>query len=161
MEKPKPVFYLICFLLMLIGTGFSYGQGINFSGKWKFNASKSKQNEQFSMAPLDVTITQDGNSMTLERHYNFQGQDFTSTDKYTLDGKECVNQGWQGSQKKSTVSWTEDNKSLVLKSKVPMQDGGEFSITETISMAGENLSLAVNATSPMGELVETYVFDKQ
>ncbi len=161
MKKSKNVISVLCFMVLILFAGVSSGQGVNFSGKWKFNASKSKQNEQFSMAPLDVTITQETNAMSLERHYNFQGQDYTGKDKFTLDGKECVNEGWQGSQKKSTVSWSEDGKSLIIKSKVPMQDGGEVSITETLSMNGENFSMAVVANSPMGELTETYVFDKQ
>ncbi|GAJ14433.1 unnamed protein product, partial [marine sediment metagenome] len=89
MKKIK--FLLAFFLISAVATA----QVVNFSGTWKLNSSKSKLNDEFSMAPKELILTQKGNDLDVERHSSFQGQDFTTNDKFTLDGKECINPGWQ------------------------------------------------------------------
>ncbi|MBK7132619.1 MAG: hypothetical protein IPH69_07285 [Bacteroidales bacterium] len=73
---------------------------------------KSKLGDQFSMAPKEIIITQGANELNVERHSSFQDQEFTTKDKFTLDGKECVNAVWQDTQKKSTLTLSEDKKSI-------------------------------------------------
>jgi hypothetical protein len=146
--------------IFAIATMSANGQNTDFSGKWKLNTEKSKLNAEFSMAPKQVNITQNTNDLSLERLLEFQGQSMMTTDKFTLDGKECINDGFQGSKKKSVVTWSDDKKSLIIKTKFPMQDGGEINITETLKLNGTSLSMVSAASSDWGDMSETHVFDK-
>lgn len=136
-------------------------QNLNFSGNWKLNTSLSKLNAEYSFAPSEIIITQNGNEFKVEKHASFQGEDFIIDDKYTLDGKECVNVGFQDTQKKSTANWSEDKKSLTITSKLIMGDGGEMTITEIYKIDGKNFVLSSKASSSYGEYEETMVYDKQ
>lgn len=104
---------------------------VDFSGTWNLHKSKSTLNDQFCMAPNQLILTQDAAFFAVEKHGSFQDQDYTISDKFTLDGKECINAGWMDTEKKSTAVWSADEKSLTITSKIPMQDGGELKITET------------------------------
>ena len=136
-------------------------QGLDFTGTWKLNASKSKLGDQFSMAPREIIIAQKDNDLAIEKHSSFQDQEFTTTDKFTLDGKECVNTGWQDSQKKSTVVWADDKQSLKITSKLNIGDGGEMTIIEVLKMDGPNMVLESTASSSYGDMSETMVYEKQ
>lgn len=135
-------------------------QTTDFTGTWKLNTGKSKLNDQFSFAPKEIIIAQAGNEISVEKHSSFQDQEFVTKDKYTLDGKECINTGFQDSQKKSTANWSDDKKSLKVVSKMPMGDGGEISITEVYRFDGSNLVIDSSASSSFGDMSETMVYDK-
>ena len=113
------------------------------------------------MAPKDINIVQEGNSFSIERHYNFQDRDITTTDKLTLDGKECENPGWRDSIKKSVAEWSPDKKSLKVTTKTPFDDGNEMTVVNVFKMDEGNLVLSMDASSSRGELSEVYVFEKQ
>ncbi|MFZ5429939.1 MAG: hypothetical protein ACOZDD_06885 [Bacteroidota bacterium] len=155
----RPMGIIALFLAVLL-TGTAFGQNPDFSGKWKLNTAKSKLNPEFSMAPKQLNVEHKGNNLSLERMVEFQGQSMTISDKFTLDGKECINEGFQGSKKKSVVSWSEDKKSMIIKTKFPMQDGGEISITETIKLDSGTLNMVSAVSSDWGDMSETHVFDK-
>ncbi len=155
MKKTLTVFATFLFSIAAIA------QVPDFSGAWKLNNEKSKLNAEFTFAPKEVIITQSGNDLTVEKHSSFQDQEFVTTDKLTLDGKECINPGFQDSQKKSTCAWSEDKASLKIISKMPMGDGGDMTITEVYKLDGSNLVIESNASSSYGELAETMVYDKK
>ncbi len=148
-------------LTAILFSAGAFSQVPDFSGTWKLNNEKSKLNAEFSFAPKSIIITQSGNDMTVEKHSSFQDQEYTTTDKLTLDGKECINPGFQDTQKKSTAVWSEDKTSLKIVSKMNIGDGGEMTITEIYKMDGSNLVIGSNASSSYGELAETMVYDKQ
>jgi hypothetical protein len=154
----KKVAFLFTALLLAVVVS---AQGTDFSGKWKLNSSKSKLNAEFSFAPKEVVIQQKGNDLSVEKHSSFQGNDFTVSDKFTLDGKECINEGWQGSKKKSTAVWSDGKKVLTITSKIPGPDGGDMTITEVFQMDGSNLIIESSASSSYGVLNETMAYDKQ
>jgi hypothetical protein len=118
-------------------------------------------NDQFSLAPSDAVITQSGNDFSIEKHANYQGTDYTISEKYSLDGKECINESFQGSKKKSTAVWDENKQSLTVKSTLPMQDGTEVTVTEIYKMKGSDLEVKSLASSSYGDLDETIVYEKQ
>jgi hypothetical protein len=142
-------------------TALVNSQNLNFTGTWKLNSSLSKLNAEFSFAPNEIIIDQKGNDMKVEKHSSFNGEDFTINDKFTLDGKECINIGWQDSEKKSTAVWSDDKISLKISTKLIMGDGGEMSITETFKMDGKNMVIETFASSSYGDMTETMVYDKQ
>lgn len=151
----KKLFFLAVAILFSIVVSAQ----IDFSGSWKLNKSKSKLGDQFSMAPKEIIISQKGNDMSVEKHSEWQGQEFTINDKFTLDGKECINAGWMDSKKKSTVDWASDNKSLKITTKFPMQDGGEMTVTEVFKLESGTLVIQSDASSSFGEFSETQVYD--
>ncbi|NSW93354.1 MAG: hypothetical protein HPY62_01440 [Bacteroidales bacterium] len=152
----KIVFFFIALLVTLTAAGQP-----DFSGSWKLNTGKSKLGEQFSMAPSSIIIKQQGNDFMVEKHSSFQDQEFTTNDKLTLDGKECINAGFMDSQKKSTAVWSDDKTSLKVISKIPMGDGGEITITEIYKMNGSNMVIESVSSSSFGDMSETMVYDKQ
>lgn len=133
----------------------------NFSGKWKLNKEKSTLNTEFSMAPSEIVVVQNGNEISLEKHANFQGESFIMKEKYTLDGKECVNAGMMDSQKKSVAKFSDDKKVLTIESKIPMQDGAEIAIKEIFTLVDGALVLESSSKSSWGDMNEKMAFDKQ
>jgi hypothetical protein len=153
----KAAFLLSLFFISVIASA----QGVDFSGSWKINSSKSKLNEQFSMAPKAIIIVQKANELNIERHSEFQGQEFTSNDTLTLDGQECINPGFMDTQKKSTAVWADDKSSLKIANKISMGDGNDMTIVEVYKLDGDNLVIQSEASSSFGDLSETMVYDKQ
>lgn len=154
----KQILYVLVFSLISVS---SMGEVVDFSGTWNLNKSKSTLNDQFSMAPNQIILIQNNDGLAVEKHGSFQDQDYTMTDKFTLDGKECINAGWMDTEKKSTAVWSADEKSLIITSKIPMQDGGEMTINETYQTEENNLKVVVKVSSSFGDVTETYLFEKQ
>jgi hypothetical protein len=154
----KKIKFLITALLISSSIN---AQVADLSGSWKLNTAKSKLNEEWTMAPKEIIIIQKGNDLNVEKHSSFQEQDFIIKDKFTLDGKECINPGWQDSQKKSTAVWSDDKKSLKIISKFPIDDGSEMVITEVFSLDGTNMIIEAGSSSSYGDMAETMVYDKQ
>lgn len=152
----------IYFLLISLMAAPVFGQKVNFSGTWMINREKSELNADFSFAPDKVILTQDKKALSVERHSTWQGEKHQFTSNFTLDGAECENPGFmEGTITKSTAVWGDDKKTLTITTKAPMQDGGEMSIVAVYTLAGDNLSIKSTANSDYGEMIETYVFDKQ
>ena len=148
------------FLLTAILFSIVLSAQIDLSGSWKLNTTKSKLGDQFSMAPKEIIVVQKGNDMSVERHSEWRGQEFTINDKFTLDGKECINDGMMDTKKKSTAVWDANKTSLKISTKIPMQDGGDFSLTEVYKMDGGNMIIEMSASSSFGDMEETQVYDK-
>lgn len=148
---------MFLFMLAVAFSAASFGQ--NISGNWKMNESKSKLNEQFSLSPKSLKITQDGNTLVLAKTVEFQGQSMESTENYTLDGKECSNPGFMDATKKSTVTVSEDKKTITITSKVTMENG-DISSVEVFTMNGDNLVYDSKSSSSFGDMAETAVYDK-
>jgi hypothetical protein len=88
------------------------------------------------------------------------GQTSTTNAKYTLDGVECKNSGFMESQTVSKAQWNEEKTALMINSTTDMQ-GQPMKSVETYTIEKEHLKIVYSMDSPMGEFVETYVFDKQ
>ena len=151
----------LLFSAVLLISVMATAQSPNFTGTWKLNTSKSTLGDQFSLAPKEIIILQENNDLNVEKHSSFQDQDFTTKDKFTLDGNECINTGWQDSQKKSTVLWAEDKLSLKITSKMNIGDGGDLTIVEIYKMDGTNMVIVSTASSSYGDMSETMYYDKE
>lgn len=156
LSMKKALFLFVACLISAIAAS----QTTDFSGKWKLNTEKSKLGTEFSLAPSDIIVIQTGNDLSIEKHSNFQGQEVVTNDKFTLDGKECVNTGFQDSQKKSVTSWSEDKKILTITTKMSIGDAGDISIIEVYKIDGDNLLIESSASSSYGDLAETMVYSK-
>ena len=150
----KTLFFLTAVLISI-----TVSAQVDFSGKWKLNSSKSKLGER-SFAPKELVIIQKGNDISLESHSEFQGQERTRTNKYTLDGKECVNAGFRDTEVKSTAIWAGDKKTLTITSQFEMQNG-KMTMKAVYKIDGSNLVVESSSSSSYGDRSETQVFDKQ
>jgi len=154
----RKLLYVMAFSMFAL---LAKGEGISFSGTWKLNTGKSTLFDQFSLAPSQLIVIQTADSLIVEKHGNFQGTDYVSKDKYSLDGKECINPGMMNNKKTSVAVWSEDGKMLTISSKMPTQDQGEATIKEVYQMVDGNLKVELSAASQMGEMAETYLLDKE
>ena len=152
----KSIILLSALLVAIVFTA----SAVDFSGNWKLNKSKSKLGEQFSMAPSILIAAQSATDFNVEKHIAFQDQEMTTKEKYTLDGKESVNPGFQDSQKKSTAVWSGDKNSLTITSKIPMGDN-DMTTVEVYKIVDGNLVIDSKMSSSFGENNETMVFEKQ
>jgi hypothetical protein len=161
MKKRKNL-KLVCLMVLTLSVSFSgLAQHPDFSGKWKLNESKSKRGE-YSFAPSEITIAQEGNQMTTTRVNEFQGNVMERTSSYMLDGTDSKNEGFQDSEIITVASWQEDGNSLKMVTSFEMQNGGELTITAIYKMDGANLVInnAMEGGPGQGE-PETWIFDKQ
>jgi hypothetical protein len=148
-------------LALAVISSLAIGQKVNFSGTWNINREKSELNDQFSMAPNSLVVEQSKKELSIQRNSSWQGQDFSFTDKITLDGNVCENVGFMDMVKKSTAVWNDDKRSIKIISSFEMQDGSEMTITENLSMDGKQMVLNATASSSYGDMSEVFVFDKQ
>jgi len=149
-------------VLVLTGTVLADAQSgkTNFAGSWVFNAEKSPQPENGGnqrMGGGDFTVTQDANLLTRSR----TGQDGTTrVTKYTLDGKESINNSGRG-ESKSTANWSSDGKSLTIDSKINF-NGNERTISETWSLLdAKTLKILSTRQGQNGEVKVTMIFDRK
>jgi hypothetical protein len=151
-------FVFILALAFLSATTF--GQKVNFSGDWKLNESKSELGYEFSLAPKAMKVEHTKKTLDLTRVLEFGGQEFEDKQHFTLDGEVTENVGFMESVTKSTANFDKKTKSLKIVTK-GSYEGGEYTSTQIMMMKEENLVVAFEGASDMGEMVEKYVFDKK
>ncbi len=163
----KMVMLTVTLSLFIIPVKINAQSGkINFSGTWAFNETKSNLGEGRGFRnATQMTVLQDGNNLTVDRvRTNQDGEVTTTTEKYTLDGKESLNTSARGPSK-AIVTWSADGNSL------------GFAITRTYTRDGESiemkssevwactdpktLSVSSTVTIQDGERKATIVYDKK
>ena len=150
-------FVFIIALAFLSATAF--GQKVNFSGDWKLNESKSELGYEFSLAPKAMTVEHTKKTLDLVSVSEWDGQEYESKAHYTLDGEVCENVGLMESITKSTANFDKKTKSLKIVTEGSAQ-GMDYTINQIYSMKEGNLVINSEAASDMGEIVETFVFEK-
>jgi hypothetical protein len=154
--------------LFLTGSLTSFAQNTkpDFSGNWAFNKDKSQVGEGRQGPAINLLIAQKDNNLSIERTSIRQDQEFKTTDKFTMDGKESENPAFGDNMKKSTISWDKDGKCLIINSKMSFEmNGNTMEITTTenykLSADGKILTLDFVSVSSRGERKYTAVYDKK
>jgi hypothetical protein len=132
----------------------------DYSGTWKLNVAKS----DFGPIPGPDSRTDiiDHKDPMLKVNTSQEGgqqgkQEFTLS--LTTDGKEAVNTPG-GLELKSTAGW--DTKNLVVNTKLKFQDNDvAIKTTWLLSEDGKTLTQNAHLSTPMGELDQKMVFEKQ
>jgi hypothetical protein len=150
-------FVFIISLAFLSATAF--GQKVNFSGDWKLNESKSELGYEYSLAPKAMKVEHTKKTLDLMRVLEFGGQEIEDKQHYTLDGAVCENTGFMESVTKSTASFDRKTKSLKIVTEGSFQEM-DYIHTQIMSMKEGNLVVASEVAADMGEMVETFVFEK-
>jgi len=144
----------------------SFGQGTaNFSGSWAFSESKSNLGEGGGrIVSQTIIITQDATTFSMDRAFTGQdGAERKMSEKYTLDGKECVNPVFN-TQKKSKAVWSADQKVLTVTSVLVFEMNGEsneIKSVEVYKLSGNEMTIDSHSTSSMGERKATLVYTKK
>jgi hypothetical protein len=145
-------------ILLLGAAAFAQSQP-NFSGTWKLNVAKS----DFGMMPAPenrtdvIAHTADGIQDKVSAKNQQGQQDFTVN--FKTDGTESANKAGERDVKMS-AKW--DGPVLVVTTKLDVQ-GTEIVIQAkwTLSEDGATLSQAAHVTTPMGEMDQKAVYEKQ
>jgi hypothetical protein len=138
----------------------------DFSGTWSFNATKSNLGEGQGFRPATtVTVTTEGINLTVARvRTNQNGEAVTTTEKFTLDGKESVNTSQRGPSK-AVVTWSADGKILTFVITRSFERDGqttEFKSSEIWTLTDANtLSLTTVFNMQGEERKTTYFYDKK
>ncbi|NQU84961.1 MAG: hypothetical protein HQ541_04300 [Mariniphaga sp.] len=153
-------------ILTFIAPVFAHAQAgkVNFSGTWTLNADKSNLGDTGGrrFGGGDFIATQEANLLAVERtRTNRDGESVTTTNKYTLDGKESVNTTGRG-ESKSTAKWSADGKTLTIVT-VSSFNGNERTSTEVWALTdSKTISITSTRQNRDGEEVKTTrVYDKK
>lgn len=153
--------------LFFLSSAFTSAQKSNFAGSWALNEVKSPTPENgFRMGATKMIATQDDQKLSLERTYKGRdGEDVTSKEVFTLDGKECENLFFQTMKRKSIATWSADGKVLIINSVTLFERDGEtmeMKSYETWKLSDNlsELTMEVSFTSPNGDMKSTLVYDK-
>lgn len=142
------------------------GEKTDFTGQWTLNESKSDLGEGRFFAAIKMSITQDGNTVIIERtRTGRDGEERTNSETLTMDGKECINEG-ENRKTTSTVTWSDDGTTMTIKSVREFNRQGEtmeMNSTEvwTMSEDGKTLKLQSDTSSERGERSVTLIYEKK
>ncbi|MDB5230284.1 MAG: hypothetical protein JWN76_1089 [Chitinophagaceae bacterium] len=162
----KKLFVLLTGSLILVNfcSSFRTADHPNFSGAWTLNEQKTTYGPTPRAIPKRLTIAANEKSMTIVRvAISRDGQEFTSNETLTFDGKETESTAFGNSKKKSVANWSDDGQTLNVSSTIVFDIGGS-SMTATVKEAwklnGESLSIDSEGSSPNGNTSAKAVYDK-
>jgi len=141
----------------------------NFSGDWALSKEKSTMAPgQMRIVYNKMKVTQDANNIIITRTGESpDGQEFSTEEKITLDGKESEDTFFNGMlKKKSTATWSADEKVMTIVSAITFsRDGNEMKINATEVWDNAKgpgaLTVKYSSSSPNGAVNDTYVYDKK
>jgi hypothetical protein len=136
------------------------GQKPNFSGAWKLNEAKSELGYEFSLAPKSMTLEHTKKTLDVTNVSEWDGQEVESKAHYTLNGEICENPGFMDSVTKSTANFDKKAKTITIVTDGEAQ-GYQYTLTQVFSMKDGQMVVELEAASDMGEMFETFVFDKE
>jgi hypothetical protein len=148
-------------LALVLFSSVAIGQKVNYSGEWKLNESKSTLGYDFSLAPASITITHTKKALDLKNVNVWDGTEVVSESHITLDGKETENIGFGESVAISTAEIDKATQAIKIVTKGNSEGVGDWTSTQNMLLKEGNLVIQFEAASDMGEITETYVFDKQ
>ena len=139
----------------------------NFSGSWALNQGKSELGQR-ARAATQIKAEQTDNAITISRTTpGFQGgDDVTTTETLSFDGKESSSTVMGTATRKATLKWAEDGQSFVISSTTSGERNGQtfsFSSTETWALAdgGKSLMITSVRTTQQGDVTTKAAYDKQ
>jgi hypothetical protein len=131
-----------------------------FTGDWKLNIALSAFGDAPGPDSMTYKIAHAEPKITTVSKQSGQMGEFELHTTCTTDGKECTNEGFQGSPMKSMVQW--DGDALTVETKGQFADIDFTSKARwTLSGDGKTLTVAQTVTTSRGEFTQTLVFEKQ
>jgi hypothetical protein len=152
-------------LLFFTITSAVFAGNVDFSGTWQLNESKSTLG-QFGRPAKKLTVQGNVENIAIKRaSTNQQGEEVTTDEKLTFDDKESESTVFGNNKKKSKAKWSDDGKTLTVKSTIVFDRNGqtmEIKTTEvwTLSADGKTLTIDSTSESPRGTNTTKLVYDK-
>jgi hypothetical protein len=142
-------------------------QKANFAGEWKLNEQKSELG-QFGgrFAAKKLKLNGDAVNLQVGRFSTGQGgEEVTTAETFNFEDKETESTVFGNSKKKTKAKWSDDGKSMNVKSKIEFERNGEkFEVESTevwkLSEDGKTLTIDLSSTSSRGTNTMKLVYDK-
>ena len=154
--------YSVTMLILLLAVVVFAGAGkVDFSGEWLHNAEKSDYSEWGTTNK--ITIKQDKKQITFIREVASNMGDYTDQETITLDGEKCDSEN-ERVRRTSVAAWSEDGKTLNIKSDVyVLAFDIEVTAETNINLAEEGKVMLVDYSidTPEGIMELKLHFDKQ
>jgi hypothetical protein len=160
--------------ILAAAVGLAYASIPNLSGEWKLNPGRSDLGEMASVNPeITLSIRQENGVITIRKSATVMGKQIVKDFRYTLDGRESLNEGVSLQGLKGKASFERDV--LVVRSEqegVTMHVTGEeppeieyfkYDSVEEFSLAADGKTLTVVQTGqlPDGPRNTTFLFEQQ
>jgi hypothetical protein len=139
----------------------------NFSGDWSLNEGKSELGQFGNFAPRKIKVDQKADSITISKTApSFTGEDVTTTETLSFDGKEIENTVFGTSKRKASAKWSDDGQTLTITYNLMLDFNGQINEikgteTWTLSDAGKTLLSQNNSSSSFGDIAAKGVYEKQ
>ena len=147
-------------LTLLLFSSATIAQKVKFSGEWILNEDKSELGREYSLAPASISIKQTRKLLVINSVHIWKDQALYSEQRFTLDGKESKNAGFGDSTTLSTAKMNRESKTIKIVTQ-GRAEGLDYTFTQDISLREGHLVVNARAETALGELLETFVFDKQ
>lgn len=150
--------FLLFGLAGLLAAGQAHAKA-NFSGEWKLNVSKSDFGPLPAPASRTDKIRHDDPALKVTTTQSGPNGEVTFELNYSTDGKESTNE-IRGNSLKSTSKWDGDTLRIDTKANF---NGNDLMLSDKWSLSGDGKVLTINRhlASPMGELDQKMVLEKQ
>ena len=139
----------------------------DFSGTWKLNESKSELGQYGARGVASkIMIEQKKDMVSLAKTANnFQGEEATTTEILSFDGKETESLVFGSAKRKAKLKWSSDGQNMLVSATIAFEREGQtfdISSTETWSLSsdGKTLTVVSNITTPQGEISIKAAYDK-
>jgi len=139
----------------------------NFSGTWKLNEGKSDLGRMANFATRTIKADQKEDVIAIDRTApSFNGEDFTTTESLSFDGKEVESKLFGNSTRKSSAKWSEDGQTLTITYLLNLDFNGNTTEVKgnevwTLSDDGKTLTVVNTGSSSFGEMTTKSIFEKQ
>lgn len=138
----------------------------DFSGEWVFDEDKSVLDRfGISSVPSELKISQDNEVITIEKTVIVEyADDRVTRETYTADGKEHDSK-LMNFPAKTSVKWSDDKKSMIVKTGAKFGTGTQSSESVTIETwslddSGEILSIKQKSETPWGKRDISLVYER-
>jgi hypothetical protein len=160
------LYWVALFVMTVLFSAFRLMTPVDLTGEWKLNANKSDLGEFSQFAPKRLSIHANATGASVDRFSPDQsGQERSSKDSLSYDGKETQSTVFGNSKKTSTVKWSEDGQTMTVNSLILLDRNGEtmeIKIEENwkLDPKGESLLITSTSNSSFGTNTMKMVFDK-
>jgi hypothetical protein len=162
MKSKSRIRNLLIFLVALAIPVSGIAKNPDFTGTWNLNKEKSKLNQEFSFAPRKMVITKEGNALTATSISDWQGEEYSYSSTYKLDGSKSVNEGFDGSETVSVATWSEDGQSLSIETTLQGMDGSDIKVHSTYRIVEKMMMIDVHVSGGQGDMgAETWAYSKE
>ncbi|MEI9943185.1 MAG: hypothetical protein WDN26_03110 [Chitinophagaceae bacterium] len=162
--KPMTALFLASALLFSF---ISKPERSNFSGEWKLNEGKSDLGQFAGFATRTIKTDQKNDSIAIARTApGFDGNEATSMETLTFDGKEKESTLFGNSKRKATAKWSDDGQTLTFNYTLMLDFDGQVTEVKGVEVwsltdGGKTLVVQNNSSSSFGDLATKSVYEKK